>query len=290
MPDRVEQSVARVTLPSFVVCPACHADLDSSARAIRCTECRREFSLEGAVALLFSSTAADDVARVKELYDQVAHGYDDVFATHVSRHYLDKRLAYVLRLLPSGGHLLDVGCGTGALAAHLMSQGYQVSGVDVSPGMLAKAAERGLAAAVAAFATALPFRDGTFDLALAVATFHHLDTPLRVALTVGEMARIVRRGGFVMIWDHNPLNPYWPILMHRVPQDTGDERLVPLAEILADVKAAGLQIVSARRLGFIPDFVPLTLMPAARLAERIAERVPLVSDLAAHNVVIAQKM
>ena len=100
---------------------------------------------------------------------------------------------------------------------------------------------RGLAGTFAAFSSALPFRDGSFDLALTVATLHHLETPLRVAFTIAEMGRVVRTGGFVLLWDHNPLNPYWPILMKRVPQDSGDERLVPMGEILADVKAAGLE-------------------------------------------------
>ena len=62
-----------------------------------------------------------------------------------------------------------------------------------------------------------------------------------MAATVREMGRVVKRGGFVVLWDHNPANPYWPILMKRVPQDSGDERLVPLAELLDDIRAAGLQ-------------------------------------------------
>jgi hypothetical protein len=103
------------------------------------------------------------------------------------------------------------------------------------------------------------------------------------------MGRVVRPGGHVLLWDHNPLNPYWPILMKRVPQDSGDERLVPLGEIMADVRAAGLRPVTARRLGLIPDFVPAGLMPLARVAERVVESVPPLSLLAAHNVVIALK-
>jgi hypothetical protein len=103
------------------------------------------------------------------------------------------------------------------------------------------------------------------------------------------MGRVVRSGGYVLLWDHNPLNPYWPILMKRVPQDSGDERLVPLGEILADVRAAGLQLVTARRLGLIPDFVPAGLMPLARTAERLVETVPPLSLVAAHNVVVARK-
>src|SRR5688572_29995925 len=45
-----------------------------------------------------------------------------------------------------GGPLLDLACGTGRMAIHMASQGYQVMGVDVVPEMVAlarrKAAER----------------------------------------------------------------------------------------------------------------------------------------------------
>src|SRR5205085_4750896 len=128
--------------------------------------------------------------------------------------------------------------GTGQLAAAIAGEGYHVFGVDLSTSMVAKARERGLVGTYAGVTTALPFADGAFDLALTVATLHHLETPERVAATVTEMGRVVRSGGFVVLWDHNPANPYWPILMKRVPQDSGDERLVPRAELLQDVRGA----------------------------------------------------
>jgi SAM-dependent methyltransferase len=276
-------------LPDFVVCPACRSGLTVDAGRVICGGCGTAYRREQGVPLLFASAAgSDDVDRVQAHYDHVAHQYDEVFSTHVTRHYLDKRLNMVRSLL-AHGRVLDVGCGTGALAAHIAAAGYEVVGVDVSPGMLAEAARRGLAGAYAAFSTALPFPDNGFDLALTVATLHHLETPVRVAFTIAEMGRVVRPGGHVLLWDHNPLNPYWPILMKRVPQDSGNERLVPMSELLADVRAAGLRPVAARRLGLIPDFMPAKLMPAALAAERLVETVPPLSLLAAHNVVIARK-
>ena len=287
MPDHTR--VPTLTLPDFVACPGCHAALDEHSDEVVCTGCGGVYRREQGVPLLFANAPGEDVARVQSLYDHVAHEYDAVFAGHVVRHYVDKRLGLVRRLLRPGGRALDVGCGTGVLGAQIAAFGYQVFGVDLSPGMVTKAVERGLAGAFAAFSTALPFADDTFDLALTVATLHHLETPLRVALTIAEMGRVVRPGGHVLLWDHNPLNPYWPILMKRVPQDSGDERLVPLGEILADVRGAGLEPVSARRLGLIPDFVPARLMPLARAAEKVVESVPPLSLVAAHNVVVARK-
>src|SRR5262249_59129255 len=108
---------------------------------------------------------------------------------------------------------------------------------------------------------ALAFGTESFALALTVAPLHHRETKERVAATVREMARVVRRGGFVVLWDHNPANPYWPILMRRVPQDSGDERLVPLQELLTDVRQA--RLLPYRRVcsGPTPHFPPP--LPAA---------------------------
>jgi hypothetical protein len=116
-----------------------------------------------------------------------------------------------------------------------------------------------------------------------------METPERVRETIREMARVVRRGGYALIWDHNPANPYWPILMKRVPQDSGDERLVPMAEVLADVRAAGLAPYRAFRSGFTPDFLPARLAGPWWALERVVESTPGLNLLAAHNVVVARK-
>jgi SAM-dependent methyltransferase len=227
--------------------------------------------------------------RQRALYASVAHEYDDVFPKHVAEHYIDKRTALVKELLPLGGRVLDVGCGTGQLAAAIASEGYTVYGADLSSSMVAKSRARQLHGTCAGVTTALPFVDNTFDLALTVATLHHLETPERVAATVHEMGRVIKRGGFVVLWDHNPANPYWPILMKRVPQDSGDERLVPREELLADVAAAELAVYSARRSGLTPDFMPAALMSPWRILERLVEITPGLNVFAAHNVVIARK-
>ena len=44
--------------------------------------------------------------------------------------------------------------------------------------------------------------------------------------------------------------------MARVPQDTGEERLIPEAEVLSGLRAAGGQILQRPRLGAVPDFTP----------------------------------
>jgi SAM-dependent methyltransferase len=257
---------------------------------LNCPGCQRVFQHEQGIPLLLPRALLDSTeARQQALYTEVAHEYDDVFPRHVAEHYIEKRTGLIKDLLPIGGLVLDVGCGTGQLAAAIAGEGYDVFGVDLAPSMIRKARQRGLAGTFAAVTTALPFAADSFDLALTVATLHHLETPERVAKTVSQMARVVRPNGFVVLWDHNPANPYWPILMRRVPQDSGDERLVPLNELLLDVRQAGLRPHRVFRSGFTPDFLPAWLARPWRRVERLVEVTPGLNTLAAHNVVVARK-
>ena len=276
--------------PIKPACPRCRVALTDEGGILVCQERGERYGSEDGVPVLLLSREADAVTgRQQALYDHVAHDYDQVFKPHVADHYLRKRTDVVRELLPSGGTVLDVGCGTGALAGWIQRSGYDVVGVDASTGMLAEARDHGVGAVYAGFSTALPFEDGAFDLSLSVATMHHLETPERVADTIAEMGRVVRPGGYVLIWDHNPLNPYWPILMKRVPQDHGDERLVSVWELLAATRLAGLKPVSAARTGLVPDFMPRLMMPIWTRVERLVEANPFLSLFAAHNVVVAQK-
>src|SRR4051812_7781720 len=222
-------------------------------------------------------------------FDEIAHDYDHSLPEHVVEHYLRKRVAYVLRNCPRGRGL-DVGCGTGVLAERLAAAGYEMTGVDPSGGMLDILRARTDAVhALQASGTDLPFDDDSFDVVVTVAVLHHVADPGDVRTTLGEMARVSRPGGRIVVWDHNPRNPYWGPLMKRVPQDTGEERLIPEHEVLDGLRAAGAQVLSSDQLGLVPDFTPRGALRAAARLERGIERTPLVRRLAAHNVVLATK-
>ena len=115
----------------------------------------------------------------------------------------------------AGEHVLDVGCGTGALlAAALPSVGevpagavsderpvrFAGFGIDLTVEMLQVARGR-LGPAVplvAADALALPFRDEAFDSVLSVSALHYWPDPVA---GVAECARVLRPGGRLVITD-----------------------------------------------------------------------------------------
>ena len=219
-------------------------------------------------------------------FDDVAEGYEETIPTHVMDYLTRRRIALAQELCASG-RVLDVGCGTGGLLAQMPSR-YERVGVDVSEGMLEQARARGIEVHQAG-AEALPFPDASFDLAMTFAVLHHLIERELVRRAVAEMCRVVRPGGAVLIWDHNPLNPYWPLLMKRLPQDRGDERLVPAKILLEGVRAAGMTDVKLERVTFVPDFTPRRALRRAVQVEGLLERLPGIRSLGAHNVVTARK-
>lgn len=110
----------------------------------------------------------------------------------------------VLRFHPAraGWRVLDVGCGTGAALERYGSAGCDVTGVDVSGAMLARAAQRlGPAADLRlASGTALPFADASFDLVTASMVLHEVPRAERVPMLT-EMRRVLDPGGAILLTD-----------------------------------------------------------------------------------------
>ncbi len=218
-------------------------------------------------------------------FDDVAGTYDSSVPEHLARHLTVRRVALAESLAPRG-RVLDVGCGTGRFLTALPADRYECVGLDPSPGMLAKARERGLDV-VQGSSGRLPFADATFDLVTMIAVLHHLIDRELVQATLRELVRVTRNGGSIVVWDHNPYNPYWPVLMAKLPQDQGDERLVPARLVIDILHEAGVRNLTLRRMTFVPDFTPARALPALSHLERLLERIPLVKLVAAHNVFVA---
>jgi SAM-dependent methyltransferase len=114
-----------------------------------------------------------------------------------------------------GQHVVDVGCGPGALTAELIARGVEVSAVDPSEPFVAAIRERYPSVHVhVAPAEALPFPDDAFDASIAQLVVHFMDDP---GAGLREMARVTREGGTVAacVWDHaggqSPLAPFWDV-------------------------------------------------------------------------------
>lgn len=106
-------------------------------------------------------------------------------------------LAELLREVPRGGRILDLGCGPGQDARRLKAGGHPVVGLDFSASLLAHARRKGRRLPlVQADMRRLPFRPRAFDAVWAAASFVHLPKPvLRPSLRA--LASLVREGGWL---------------------------------------------------------------------------------------------
>lgn len=146
-------------------------------------------------------TANDHRAQTRQAYDTVAEDYAERLPGLDAESALDIAMIddFAARCAAgSPGTVLDAGCGTGRVSAYLSARGLDVSGVDLSPGMLA-AARRDhphLRFDVGALED-LPVSDGSLAGLLAWYSLIHT-APDRLPICASEFARVLRPGAWLL--------------------------------------------------------------------------------------------
>lgn len=156
-------------------------------------------------------TDRDGVSRgiFAEFTPSAAHNYDSWFNQPWGAHAWAVELAAVDGALPDRPDqtVVEVGCGTGRLAAHLTRRAATVLGVDSSLAMLAVATDRAPGRLVCADGRRLPLPNGVADVAITIATLEFTDA----SAVLDELARITRPGGRIIALTLNPVSP-WGLL------------------------------------------------------------------------------
>ncbi len=138
------------------------------------------------------ATSSERGRQARRLFSTLGPTYDRVGAT-LSLGQDPRWRRFLVSRLPARGpgeEVLDVATGTGLVAERLLEGGFEVTGLDQSPEMLAQAHRRfgGRVRLVEASADALPFADASFDHLTFTYLLRYVDDP---AATLSELARVV---------------------------------------------------------------------------------------------------
>jgi SAM-dependent methyltransferase len=120
--------------------------------------------------------------------------------------------------LPTGGRVLDVGCGAGATLSYLLAGPDRlIYGIDISRVLLKNARLVAPGARLAlAHAEQMPLADGCMDAVISECTFSLFE----IKLALGEFIRVLRNGGYLIVSDIYARNKDGLAFLRRLPPET----------------------------------------------------------------------
>ena len=171
-------------------------------------------------------------------------------------------LALVASLIPAGSRVLDLGCGSGALLAHLMkTQGCTGTGVEIDPALVLAAIRAGVSVIELDLDTQLPeFTGHSYDVVVLSRTVQTLYHPVDVLEQMGRIGqRLIVSVPNFGYWRHR-----LRLLRGRMPMsreiphawyDTPNLRHTTLAEL--EELFVRLGLVVEQRVVLSPSGAPL---------------------------------
>ena len=186
---------------------------------------------------------------------QAHHGEYDVLTEQGYERLLDKFGAHVG--LRPGASCIDLGCGTGAFTRRLSARGLAMTGVDVSPGSIARAQRLGGGQFVVGDIRHTNLPAASFDAAVMSGVLHHIPTREDRVKSLREALRLLKPGGRLFCFDPNGHSP--SMFLHRDPRSpfhskegkTDNEVLLTRRQLESDITAAGFEQVAVNAVGGI---------------------------------------
>ncbi len=194
-----------------------------------------------------------DPEETRGSYDRIAdeyarHVYDELRHKPFDRELLE-RFALAVK---EAGPVCDLGCGPGQVGRYLHDRGVETSGLDLSPAMvaLARRLNPDMSFRVGDL-RALPYANGALGGLVAFYSIIHLPRA-DVAGVLGEMARVLRPGGALLVAFHVGDE------VRRVEELWGqptrlDFVFFPRDEVLGHLEAAGFEAAEVREREPYPE-------------------------------------
>jgi SAM-dependent methyltransferase len=184
----------------------------------------------------------------KSLYTKF-YEVENVHWWFVARRFIVEEILARQLHLPPGATVLDVGCGTGGVAACLAKR-YQVFGTDTSPLAVDFCRKRGLKNIHCGTLDDAPFSENQFEAILLLDVIEHIDNDENV---LRQVWRLLRPGGFAVI-----TVPAYNWLWSRHDDLNNHKRRYTASTLRAPIERAGFRI---RKLSYFNCILfPLALV------------------------------
>ena len=225
----------------------------------------------------------------------VATGAGEVWnwESPAGRNRWKRRVAMLSSLLKDGDRVLELGCGTGYFTKELAKLKIQITAIDISPELLDHARQEVTSGNVT-FETQnayqMGYKDNLFDAVVGSSVLHHLE----IQKAVYEIYRVLRPGGYIAFTEPNMMNPQIalqkniPWLKRRLG-DSPDETAFFSWRIRNLLRAAGFKNVAVIPFDFLHPAVPARLIPAVSALGELAEKIPIVKEIAGSISIQATK-
>jgi len=210
---------------------------------------------------------------------------------------VERRMGEFIRLgkIGAGKKILELGCGTGVFTAELAKSGAEITALDISPDLLAKAKEKVVSGNVIFFLGSAEkleeyFSPDAFDAVVGNSILHHLDheAALRAAFAV------LKPGGKLVFSEPNMMNPqiflernvkWFKKMMHNSPDETAFFRW----RLKRFLKSEGYKNINVVPFDFLHPAAPKILVSVMQRAGLVLEKLPLIKEFSGSLLIYAEK-
>jgi ubiquinone/menaquinone biosynthesis C-methylase UbiE len=264
----------------------------------------------------------------KRFYDSYCRDYDknELGSTGVEpskrrKNIIERRIQIMTKMgdvVPSF-NVLEVGCGTGIYSFEMANYFKNISGLDISRGMLKEARKKIRnqnptlnnvnVTFIGGDAENIPFKDSSFDCVMSINMLEHLDN---IHKALEEMKRVVKRDGKIIIsipngnckFDIRIVQMLMKVITPISQSVASDKsisvpyveeglthREISMDELIKLFGEAGIKVEDKAFMGFIPNEIPSGIASNWLLGriEQMLEKIPKIREWAGVIIVCGSK-
>lgn len=194
-------------------------------------------------------------------FDEFANDYRIIHTknlklTGADSFYFAEMKVQLLQLFEKNENLqvLDIGCGDGATESFMQQYfpKWQVNGMDISEKSIHAAKKRKLSNANFSVysGSEIPLMNESADVVFIAGVLHHVEFVLHQVI-IKEISRVLKKGGRLYLFEHNPLNPLTRYLVNTCVFDK-DAKLLKSNYTVQLLQQNKLQVDGKRFIIFFP--------------------------------------